>query len=106
MTSRERVRCALAHQRPDRVPIDFGGIVTSFTYGAYNRFVKHFGIANPKASIGGFKVMVNTDEEILEMLGTDFRNIYFAPVGAEVGHEAQPRRVDHRHLGNPLHRRG
>jgi uroporphyrinogen decarboxylase len=81
MTSRERVRCALAHERPDRVPVDIGGIVTSFTYGSYNRFVKHFGIRNPKASIGGFKVMVNTDEEMLEMLGADFRNIWFAPVG-------------------------
>ncbi len=83
MTSRERVRCALAHERPDRVPVDIGGIVTAFTYGSYNRFVKHFGIANPKASIGGFKVMVNTDEEILEMLGADFRNIWFAPTGPQ-----------------------
>jgi uroporphyrinogen-III decarboxylase len=24
MTSRERVRAALAHQQPDRVPVDFG----------------------------------------------------------------------------------
>jgi uroporphyrinogen decarboxylase len=81
MTSRERVQCALNHEQPDRVPIDFGGIVTSFTYGAYNRFVRHFRIREPKARIGGFKVMVDTDEEILEMLRADFRNIYFSPSG-------------------------
>ncbi len=81
MTSRERVRCALAHEQPDRVPIDFGGIVTSFTYGSYNRFVRHFGIREPRARIGGFKVMVDTDEEILAMLQADFRNIYFSPAG-------------------------
>ncbi len=81
MTSRERVQCALHHEQPDRVPIDFGGIVTSFTYGAYNRFVRHFGIREPKARIGGFKVMVDTDEEILSLLQADFRNIFFSPGG-------------------------
>ena len=29
MTSRERVQTALAHQEPDRVPIDLGGTVVS-----------------------------------------------------------------------------
>jgi uroporphyrinogen decarboxylase len=82
MTSRERVRYALNHEQPDRVPIDFGGIVTSFTYGAYNRFVDRFRIVHPKAQIGGFKVMVDTDEEILEMLQVDFRNVFFSPTGA------------------------
>ena len=81
MTSRERVRLALSHEQPDRVPVDFGGIVTSFTYGAYNRFIEHFRIRDPQARIGGFKVMVDTDEEILRLLGADFRNIYFSPTG-------------------------
>jgi len=82
MTSRERVRCALNHQQPDRVPIDFGGIVTSFTYGAYNRFVRHFRIRQPKARIGDFKVMSTPTRKILEMLQADFRNVYFSPTGA------------------------
>ena len=30
MTSRERVRCALNHEQPDRVPIAFGGAAASF----------------------------------------------------------------------------
>jgi uroporphyrinogen decarboxylase len=81
MTSRERVRLALNHEQPDRVPLDFGGIVTSFTYGAYRRLVEHLRIPNPQAKIGGFKVMVDTDEEILRLLEADFRNIYFSPAG-------------------------
>ncbi len=35
MTSRERVRAALEHREPDRVPVDLGGsIVTSITKAA------------------------------------------------------------------------
>ncbi len=81
MTPRERVRLALNHEQPDRVPMDFGGIVTSFTYGAYRRFTEAFRIAEPRAKVGGFKVMVDTDEEILRILQADFRNIYFSPSG-------------------------
>ena len=29
MTGRERIRCALNHQEPDRVPIDFGATVVT-----------------------------------------------------------------------------
>ena len=35
MTSRERVRTALAHQEPDRVPTALGGGPLTFVYGPY-----------------------------------------------------------------------
>ena len=36
MTSRERVRKALNHEEPDRIPVDLGGsIVSSITKNAY-----------------------------------------------------------------------
>jgi uroporphyrinogen decarboxylase len=79
MNSRERVRCALNHKQPDRMPIDLGGIVTSFTYGSYQKYCKYLNIEHPKAQIGGFKVMVDTDEEILEKYHVDFRNVFFSP---------------------------
>jgi len=44
MTHRERVRLALAHETPDRVPIDFGGSrVTGTAAVAYRRLLDHLG---------------------------------------------------------------
>ena len=38
MTSRERVRTALRHEQPDRVPLDLGStLVTGIQAGAYAR---------------------------------------------------------------------
>ena len=45
MTSRERVRLAMNHQEPDRVPIDLGGMgSTNIMAIAYNNLKKHLGI--------------------------------------------------------------
>ncbi len=45
MNSRERVLLALAHQEPDRVPIDFAGTgVTSICYGAYRDLRRYLGL--------------------------------------------------------------
>ena len=40
MTSRERVRKALDHQEPDRVPIDNNGIVSSIHEVAYQNLLE------------------------------------------------------------------
>ena len=84
MTSRERVKCALNHEKPDRVPTDLGGGVSTLTYGAYARLIDYMGIKEPKGEIGEFKVMVGIDEDILEQLEVDFRHIFMkAPKGWE-----------------------
>ncbi len=41
MNSRERVLLALVHQEPDRVPIDFGGLVSSLHHDAYRRLIEY-----------------------------------------------------------------
>ena len=41
MNSRERVRTALDHREPDKVPIDFGGMVTTIEAEGYNDLIKH-----------------------------------------------------------------
>jgi uroporphyrinogen decarboxylase len=47
MTSRERVRAAIDHTEPDRVPIDFGGMgSTGIMCVAYNRLKTHLGITD------------------------------------------------------------
>ncbi len=46
MTSRERVRAAVMHQQPDRIPIDFGGMrSTGIMAVAYHRLKEHLGIS-------------------------------------------------------------
>jgi len=44
MNSRERVRTALNHQEPDKVPIDLGGFVTTIEAEAYDDLKKYLGI--------------------------------------------------------------
>ena len=45
MTSRERVRIALNHEEPDRVPVDFGGTrVSGIAATAYRRLLDHLGV--------------------------------------------------------------
>ena len=45
MTSRERVLCALSHEEPDRVPIDFGGTLSStINIAAYECLKEYLGI--------------------------------------------------------------
>ena len=44
MTPRERVRVALRHQEPDRVPIDNNGIVSSIHEAAYANLLSRLGV--------------------------------------------------------------
>jgi len=80
MNSRERVLCALNREKPDRVPIDLGGVVTSFTDSAYHNMVDYLGIDNPQAPLGGYNLRIDIDEEILVHLGVDTRHVYTNPL--------------------------
>jgi uroporphyrinogen decarboxylase len=62
MTSRERVLVAFAKQEPDRVPVNYFA-----NPGIDGRLKKHFGL-KPE-----------DNEKLLEILGVDFRGIYFVP---------------------------
>jgi uroporphyrinogen decarboxylase len=44
MNSRERVLLALEHQEPDRIPIDFGGLVSSLHHEAYRSLLDYLGL--------------------------------------------------------------
>ena len=50
MTPRERVRAAISHRTPDRVPIDLGGFQTGIHARAYAELLAHLGdlhVVNP-----------------------------------------------------------
>ncbi|MBM4237751.1 MAG: hypothetical protein FJ151_04625, partial [Euryarchaeota archaeon] len=51
ITSRERVISAVEHKEPDRVPIDFGGVVAGIVVGppyGYEALCRSLGIADPE----------------------------------------------------------
>ena len=50
MTSRERVRLALNHEEPDRVPIDNNGIVSSIHEVAYANLLRTSGCRRTSSS--------------------------------------------------------
>jgi len=76
MTSRERVRAALNHQEPDRVPIDLGGFQTGIHLKAYKSLVEHLGIADKQPTVlDPVQQLAKPCEALLERLRADVRYI-------------------------------
>lgn len=83
MTSRERVRKAVNHREPDRIPISFGGTMSSGILEcppagkAYSKLCAHLGIEPREPPDFGFmnNYVTNIDERILDRFGSDFRRI-------------------------------
>jgi uroporphyrinogen decarboxylase len=83
MTPRERVRKAINHQEPDRVPISFGGTMSSGILEcppdgrAYSNLCALLGIEPGEPPDFGFmnNYVANIDERILCRFGSDFRRI-------------------------------
>ena len=75
MNSRERVKLALNHKEPDRVPIDFGGTnQTGITKGAYKDLFNYlYKVRNLKdlQITSQSQQLVRIEETILEMFGVD-----------------------------------
>jgi len=73
MTSRERILCAVNHQQPDRVPVDFGGHRSSGIMAiAYNRLKQHLGITSGDIYVYDMMQQLAVIEPpILDMFGVD-----------------------------------
>lgn len=79
MTPRERVRLALNHQEPDRVPITLGGSANHLTEERYQMLRDHFGVEDiPRRTLVGFYTTSDYNP-VLEKLDTDFRFIHIRP---------------------------
>ncbi len=79
MTPRERVRLALNHQEPDRVPLDFGGLLASINVYTYDALVQALGLqAEPNDAILSreWSNVPKPAEAILERWGIDFRRVW------------------------------
>jgi uroporphyrinogen decarboxylase len=80
MTSRERVQCALNHEKPDRVPFFLGvGGVTSLLVPANEKLMAHLGVqAESRCTARAFQY-ARLDEAVMARLGSDGRPLIFGP---------------------------
>ena len=77
MTSRERVRHAINHREPDRVPIDIGGTkVTGLHMDAYIELGRYLGLdVEPPKVYEQFNMVTRIDEQIRQRLHSDVLEI-------------------------------
>ncbi len=73
MTSRERVRKAIHHQEPDRVPLDLGStLVTGIQVSAYARLKKALGIRSGINRVcDPYQMLGQVEEPVKKALGVD-----------------------------------
>lgn len=76
MISRERVKFALMHQEPDRVPVDNNGIVSSIHEVAYQNLLQCLGLEEDIVILDPVQRIVLNSEEVLNALGVDTRYLY------------------------------
>ena len=83
MQPRQRVRASLAHEEPDRVPLDLGTPVTSIHRGAYQALRKHLGLPPREPEIlDNMQQIARVEEEVLERFRIDTRQVFLrSPVG-------------------------
>ena len=73
MTSRERVRRALNHQEPDRVPVDLAStLVTGIQASMYAKFKQALGITEGEIRVyDPFQMLAEVEEPVKKALGID-----------------------------------
>jgi len=77
-TSRDRLRTALAHREPDRVPLDLGSTqVTSIASRAQRRLRLHLGLPDVPARVSDrVQQLDHVEEDLLRVLGVDTRGLW------------------------------
>ncbi|MCD6166521.1 methyltransferase [candidate division KSB1 bacterium] len=73
MTSRERVRLAIQHREPDRVPLDLGATpVTGIAASTYAKLRQALGFAPTPVKVWEpFQILAEVELEVLQKLGVD-----------------------------------
>jgi len=81
LSSLERIKLALDHKEPDKVPYDLGGTINSgISLGAYRNLLDYLGMRERKVNIRSLLFSVaEVDEDVLERLQVDFRGVTTNP---------------------------
>ncbi|MFP4171031.1 MAG: uroporphyrinogen decarboxylase family protein [Methanomassiliicoccales archaeon] len=92
-TPRERFYTACEHKEPDRVPVDFGGLIATILdagpYG-YRALAEHLNITDYEKPAVAYILnsVANVDERILKRLNVDIRHVF--PPNAEAPIKFEP----------------
>jgi uroporphyrinogen decarboxylase len=81
MTSRERIRTALNHREPDRVPVDFGGWQSGISHETYGPLKALLGVKTETRMEERVQGLSWVDEPVLEILGVDTRYVFPSHAG-------------------------
>jgi len=76
MTPRERVRTALRHAEPDRMPVDNNGLVSSIHEVAYRNLLASLGRTEEIVILDPVQRIVLSSEDVMKRLRVDTRYIY------------------------------
>ncbi len=78
MTSKERVRTAIEHHEPDRVPIDFGStFITGIHCSVVEDLRRHYGLEpRPVKICEPFQMLGEVEEDLMDALGVDVVSIF------------------------------
>jgi uroporphyrinogen decarboxylase len=81
MTPRSRVKAALSHQEPDRVPIDLGQAAgDAITIAAYRNLTSHLGYGERPIRVRAKSTQTaQVDEDVLQRFRVDFRSVEPGP---------------------------
>lgn len=78
MASVERLKEALHHREPDRVPLDLGGTVSGISLFAHRALCRHLGFQAEEVLIDRIQYLAKPASEILELFDIDTRYVYEA----------------------------
>ena len=85
MTSRERVQAAVELRRPDRVPIDVGGMKASGIHAlTYHRLKKRLGISTPTRILDARFMIAMVEEEVLQRFHADVLPVDLSGISSAV----------------------
>lgn len=76
MISRDRVKIALNHKEPDKIPIDLGSMVSTFTADSQAKLRAFLGLDGSENIYSRVEQTVIPDERILKRLHVDVRYLY------------------------------
>lgn len=78
MDSRERIRSALSHQEPDKLPIDFGGMrSTGIQAVAYNKLLAYLGLDNEETRLYDvFQQLAEPSERVVDLMHGDVLQVH------------------------------
>lgn len=79
MNHRQRVLATLEHEKPDRIPVDLGGWVTSMHRIAYENLLEYLGYKDEIEIWDWIQQLPGIDKQVLERLGIDTRYLKPGP---------------------------